>query len=318
MIDHTNYIKLVWSTIHRHQPQRITGKLLQFNQKYGYFIYRLIYNSQLSSINVLISLYYIYRYHQNDVIATQTSDDKDKEDLHEKMVLYLIVTALILSNKSYDDQSYTLKTWLSIIDNTLSEEHLTDVSLKLDLKLINNMESYFLSCLDYKLSFTNMYYDTKFWDTLMAIPSKTTLSYKDLINPVLAASQSAPATPAANAMSKSSSTPLHIKTTATPTSCLSSPLNNCIMSSIPVANSASVSPLTPLTPYENEFNLSKRRKIQPTLKPVSYINTAAMAAAAAAAPPPPPLYYYYYYNGEYQEPAKDLFHHQQPYSNVWY
>ncbi|CAD1811299.1 Cyclin, N-terminal domain family protein [Candida parapsilosis] len=153
------YIKLAWIIIstspstHSMAPSQLARMYHQYDAKYSNFIRNLIANSQLAPTNLVISLYYLYKhYHQNNMLVTKLEQGEDSIDpLH----LHLIITSLILSNKSYDDQSYTLKTWSIIINNTCKDY--------VDVKLLNTMESYFLSSLDFKLSFIGMSSDGYFW-----------------------------------------------------------------------------------------------------------------------------------------------------------
>ncbi|KAI5957411.1 hypothetical protein CANMA_004415 [Candida margitis] len=166
------YIKLAWTILSSSQdssPAILTKLYHHFQTKYGTFLADLITNSQLSSTNLIISLYYLYKhYHQNTILYTklekaqqypQTStDDTGIDSMH----IYTIITSLILSNKSFDDQSYTLKTWWIIINNTCKNCKFGS-TVDVDLKLLNTMESFFLSSLDFKLSFTGMSSDGTFW-----------------------------------------------------------------------------------------------------------------------------------------------------------
>lgn len=77
------------------------------------------------------------------------------------MLNYLILTSLILSNKTFNDQSYTLKTWYNISKDQLNFESIS-------LKLLNSLEMHFLSTVNYRLDFNNIDTDAKFWNLLFA------------------------------------------------------------------------------------------------------------------------------------------------------
>ncbi|RLV89541.1 hypothetical protein JA1_005108 [Spathaspora sp. JA1] len=250
-----NYIKFVWIILcHRRSTANSefnSFKSFQaFNNKYGKFIQQLIINSQLSSTNLMISLYYLYKYYHHNKLL----DYKFDEDVEESsMIVYLVVTSLILSNKSFDDQSYTLKTWLVIINNT--KNHV----IKVDLKLLNYLEGYFLCCLDFKLSFVGMEKDEEFWKvfstnaTIFKVNKSIIGKFKSLVE-----------------VSTVEPTTCYTCDESVISSSFSSPLMSTIMSpttSINYSSPLSYTPLTPLTPYEYT---GKRRKLFPTVyqKPV--------------------------------------------------
>ncbi|KAK6454874.1 uncharacterized protein RJT20DRAFT_129501 [Scheffersomyces xylosifermentans] len=160
-----NYVKLVWVIMGEthSNSKRSIKKFHDFNNRYGSFIRQLIHNSQLSCTNLLISIYYLHKYyHCNEILKL----DLPVEDDGDNMAVYLVVMALVLSNKSFDDQSYTLKTWLTIINSTISNNCQDEELIKVNLSLLNYLESYFLSCLNYKLSFNKLSEDTHFWKIL--------------------------------------------------------------------------------------------------------------------------------------------------------
>lgn len=145
------YIELAWRIVST-SPQRAPSSYTQmmklynhFRTKHATFLKELIINSQLSPTNLIISLYYLYKYyHQNTIISTRLekaegggSNEMEMDSMH----IYLIVTSIILSNKCYDDQSYTLKTWAIIINNTCKTS--CAGSFNVDLQLLNSMEAYF-------------------------------------------------------------------------------------------------------------------------------------------------------------------------------
>lgn len=167
------YIKLAWvilATSPQSPPPSYTHIINLYNHfqaRYGAYIKNLVINSQLSSTNLIISLYYLYKhYHKNSIVCTKL--DKPQQNaagVNEVAIdpthIYMIITSLILSNKSFDDQSYTLKTWLIIINNT--SKNYPYAGINVDLALLNTMESYFLSSVDFQLSFIGMSDDAWFW-----------------------------------------------------------------------------------------------------------------------------------------------------------
>ncbi|KAI5955161.1 hypothetical protein KGF54_001722 [Candida jiufengensis] len=173
-----NYIKFIWiiisSSTNKNSNLSTTSLLKlfnQFNSKYGEFLNNLIINSQVSKINLVISTYYLYKYyHSNHVLNHDLSEDTTNQQQQTGEIsnihIYNVIMSLILSNKSFDDQSYTLKTWLIIIQNTLKQQQYKQSTIVIDLKLINIIESYFLSCLNYNLSYIKMYNDLKFWNLI--------------------------------------------------------------------------------------------------------------------------------------------------------
>ncbi|KAI5949246.1 hypothetical protein KGF57_004845 [Candida theae] len=170
------YMRLAWIILSTspqlNPPPRYTHLMKlhnHFQAKYTPFLKNLIVNSQLSPTNMVISLYFLYKhYHKNSIICTKlekpqqngggaTSNDVALDPTH----IYMIITSLILSNKSFDDQSYTLKTWFIIINNTCKNFPFAGIGV--DLKLINAMEAYFLSSVNFQLSFVGMSSDALFW-----------------------------------------------------------------------------------------------------------------------------------------------------------
>lgn len=135
VIDH--YLPLAWSMLDSPpSPEALT------------FIKQLVHHSQLLLVNLVISLYYLYKLQQTSVS-------------HDPLThVYLVVVLLILSNKVYDDQCYTLKTWQNIIQNLYNH---TQVKLELDLGLLNSLEQHFLCALNFLLSFHKMHCDYGFW-----------------------------------------------------------------------------------------------------------------------------------------------------------
>lgn len=172
MINHqvtsSNYVRYAWIIISSSSTSNNTSIVSfdKFNLKYGKFIKNLIVNSQLNSSNLIISLYYLFKhYHQNQVLNHCINNSDNNET--NCIIIYNLMISLILSNKSLDDQSYTLKTWLIIINNSLSSSSSSlsnDKKLiNIDLKLLNYLEGFFLSSLNYELGFKNMNQCNEFW-----------------------------------------------------------------------------------------------------------------------------------------------------------
>ncbi|CAK7896116.1 hypothetical protein CAAN1_05S06744 [[Candida] anglica] len=126
-----------------------------FSEPHAY-LHNLIITSQLSLQNLSISLYFLYKYNLNQVVVNDPA-------LDSALPLYLIVTSLVLSNKTFDDQSYTLKTWVNICNGIMTP---MQTPIKIDFQLLKSLEIYFMNCLDYKLSFKAMDQDVSFWNML--------------------------------------------------------------------------------------------------------------------------------------------------------
>ena len=118
---------------------------------YHDFFNSLINTCELLKQNLAILLYYLYKYKSNEVNNNDCSEGSN-------FSVYLVLTSLILCNKTYDDQSYTLKTWVSICESISG----LDVSLKLLLSL----ETHFMAALNYRVSFTKITTDAPFWKLL--------------------------------------------------------------------------------------------------------------------------------------------------------
>ncbi|KAG7195837.1 uncharacterized protein KQ657_002222 [Scheffersomyces spartinae] len=85
-----------------------------------------------------IALYFLYRYLRNTLNQCDPS-----------MTYQIMLTALVLSNKSFDDQSYTLKTWSNLLD--------------MDLSILNQLEAHFLNVTNFSLPFNKI--DEEFYHT---------------------------------------------------------------------------------------------------------------------------------------------------------
>lgn len=91
----------------------------------------------LSPVNMALALVFLHRYQQNEVNSMDSSEC-------ENLPYYLMISSLVLANKCLNDQSYTLKLWLSILRKCLA--------LLPSLTLLNQMEAHMLAALNYKLS----------------------------------------------------------------------------------------------------------------------------------------------------------------------
>lgn len=91
----------------------------------------------LTPVNLAVALVFLLRYNANSI---NTIDACESENLP----YYLIITSLVLSNKYLNDQSYTLRLWLSIICKCLK--------LLSSLPLLNQMETHMLAALGYRLT----------------------------------------------------------------------------------------------------------------------------------------------------------------------
>jgi len=103
-------------------------------------ILKIWHNCQLHNINLLVSAYLIYKFTKNCIITIKNFN-------------LIIVTSLILSNKSFDDQCYTLKTWQTILSNS---------GMDLPLSILNQLEQVFLSSINYDINYTKIQSDSLF------------------------------------------------------------------------------------------------------------------------------------------------------------
>lgn len=107
----------------------------------------------LSPVNLALALVFLQRYSAN---AVNTLDASESENLP----YYIIVASLVLANKYLNDQSYTLKLWLSILRKCLA--------LLSSLSLLNQMETHMLSALNYLLTASH---DPLLWKQLSHLDS---------------------------------------------------------------------------------------------------------------------------------------------------
>lgn len=90
---------------------------------------------ELQPSNLATALVFLYRVQQNLVTVLDVTE--------LNIQYYTIVAALIVANKFLNDQSYTLKTWLVVLEKC--------TSLGVTLPLLNQLEMNMLASLDYKL-----------------------------------------------------------------------------------------------------------------------------------------------------------------------
>lgn len=208
------YVKISYHILTRSIRSRKPYK--QFSSQYCNQLRQIIQMSQLSTTNLIISWYYLYKYATNGISQIDVEESVS-------LVYHLILTSFVLANKTFDDQCYSCKTWCNIVDSC-------DASVKCDLRLMNQLETHFLSVVDYKLSFTDIDND-EFWGFLQGIFNDTNLanhvlhSLRYIIMPKADHLPSMPASPV-------------------PYNNLTSPLTASFKS-----------PLTPLTP----FSLDRKR-----------------------------------------------------------
>lgn len=108
-------------------------------------LHKLVKVSKLSIENLVISIKLLYHFQTNAVVKI---DDTN-------LVTNLIIISYILSNKLYNDQSYTFKTWIDLIQASKIRG--------IDMKLLKQVEVFFLNVIDYNMNFKYMVRDDKFW-----------------------------------------------------------------------------------------------------------------------------------------------------------
>lgn len=178
------YVRLSYHILTRDTESEKPYK--QFCLQYCSLLKQIIQSSQLSSINLIISWYYLYKYTSNTVCVIDAEGDLS-------LIKHLIFTSFILANKTFDDQCYSCKTWCNIANSSAT-------NYKYDLKLINNLESHFLSVVDYRLSFTAID-DSDFWTFMKAVfnatnvPGHVLYHFKSKITPTDDTLPSIPVTP---------------------------------------------------------------------------------------------------------------------------
>lgn len=274
---------------------------------YSVYLADLINTCQFSRQNLIISLYYLHKYSRNHINLT------DKES---NMSIYLVLTSLILANKTFDDQSYTLKTWTNIC-NGISKSTKCTTSVTINFKLLKDLEMHFLCCLNYGLSYIKIGSDEMFWSQMNKLGASwfntvkssicgdvqksssypsISLSSPLMVEPLHKKQKSIVSTPICTNIPTSMPyfmTPQSISSIATPaTSMLSiSPIPNAQL------NHGFLSPLTPITPPYKEFNHKRRRytyskgypsiphSIQHALIPTATIPTSIPTSMPGLLPP---------------------------------
>ncbi|GEQ71467.1 hypothetical protein JCM33374_g5151 [Metschnikowia sp. JCM 33374] len=101
----------------------------------------------LSPSNLAVALVYLSKYQANTI---NSLENNESDVLH----YYIIIASLVLANKYINDQSYTLKTWHSILHKCSS--------IHPSLSMLNQLESNFLAALDFSL---NTKHDPCLWGT---------------------------------------------------------------------------------------------------------------------------------------------------------
>ncbi|CAH2352852.1 hypothetical protein CLIB1423_08S02542 [[Candida] railenensis] len=110
------------------------------------YLFLIVNSFELSMLNLFRSLYFLYKYSQNQVIA---NDNRIESNLH----IYLILSSLILSQSEQSRKGYSLTTWKDI-SNEISES--SGLKIQVDTKLLEMLESYFLACLGGEITNTPM------------------------------------------------------------------------------------------------------------------------------------------------------------------
>lgn len=148
MIDGHQFTQTALDILHPTSTLRRQG----FTCSHGSFVARVIELAQLSSSNLVIAWFFLHKYSCNSMLAPESEPEEDS------MTIYLLLTALILSNKLYDDQSFTLKTWISLIQRSSPPQRFSAC-----LKTLDAMERHFLAALDYRVSYKALDNDVQFW-----------------------------------------------------------------------------------------------------------------------------------------------------------
>ncbi|CAH6723170.1 hypothetical protein CLIB1444_13S01904 [[Candida] jaroonii] len=128
----------------------ISKEIFQYNEEEK--IYELIKISNLTIDNLIISLYFLYKFRLNNVVNV---DDF-------KLNFKLVIMSLVLSNKIHNDSNYTFKTWLNLCSTC---------NIDINLKVLKQLEVFYLNVLNYRLNYKDMYNDEYFWDMLSVNPN---------------------------------------------------------------------------------------------------------------------------------------------------
>lgn len=187
MIDdnHLNtYVQVAYSLLTKNTDSEKSSH--QFWSQYCTQLKQIIHSSQIATTNLIISWYYLYKYANNGINQIDSEESLS-------LVYHLILISQVLANKTFDDQCYSGKTWCNIINSC-------DETTNYDTKLMNQLESHFLSVVDYKLSFTNID-DDGFWTSVQGIFGENNMSghvlqtLKHNVIPVSSEAFSIPVTP---------------------------------------------------------------------------------------------------------------------------
>lgn len=145
---HSTYLKCCWILL-----LDLDNGYDRFNKHYASTLSRLIGALKISHPNLLISLYYLWKYSMHPAHSIAYEEDP-------AIINNIILASLILSNKTFNDQSYTLKTWCNVCNDQLE--------YPVSLQLLNQLESHFLAVVNFNLNFHNIHGDNAFWLPLMA------------------------------------------------------------------------------------------------------------------------------------------------------
>lgn len=118
----------------------------------------------LPSNNLALSLVLLDKYQQNSINTLSTTEGDNTR-------YYAIIASLILANKYLNDQSYTIKTWQSILCKC--------TKLRPSLGLLNQLESHFLSALNFRLSWVH---DKALWSKFSHLDCRYVSHLRSLVD----------------------------------------------------------------------------------------------------------------------------------------
>lgn len=140
----------------------------------------------LSPSNLALALVFLEKYNSNAVTSLGPGSAS----------YYTIISALVIANKYLNDQSYTLKTWQSVLNKYNLFNSL--------LPLLNQLETHFLAALNYSLTSKH---DSRMWNRFKAFNAHHVQQLQQMISPndirvapVASSPQSVLATPPLQAM----------------------------------------------------------------------------------------------------------------------
>lgn len=198
-------------------------------------IIKLVKISKLTVENLIIAIYLLYKFLNNNVVAIT-----DK-----KLIQNLIIMSFILSNKLFNDQSYTFKTWINLIEV---------VKIPINMKMLKQLEIFFLNCLDYKLDYKFIMNDEKLWLHLELVDLKATKLFRDWLATGMTEQESTTCTPIIGPITPQDSPIVEFN------SCYNENFSVPTMVPTPIYTIPSV-PIVPVFP-NFIVNDSKRRKTQ--------------------------------------------------------